>query len=609
MRTTAATTQHLLALGGRLVRSNLRLALEGRAAACRLDGLFLADGDRQVDLHTQVSHVGLATETVQDYRGIAAGRGRGGFNGKIVVQSSARGANASQSSRNLLLTPLAEINARPQLEIEVDEVQCRHGATTGTLDPEQLFYLVSRGLDPAAARALLTFAFCLDVTGRLPIASVRAAAETLVFGRAAGSRSDPGNRLMAAVRETAVALDLARIRSDFPVLARRVNGHPLAYLDNAASSQQPSPVIDAVAEYARSHHANVHRGVHTLSQEATALFEGAREKVQRFINAASPAEIVFVRGTTEAINLVAQSYGRPRLVPGDEIVVSHLEHHSNIVPWQLLCEQTGAKLRVVPIDRSGVVDFDAYLALLAPKTRIVALAHVSNALGTVLPLDRFIAEARQRGIVSVIDGAQAVPHLPVDVQALGSDFYAFSAHKMYGPTGIGVLHARESLLAAMPPWQGGGDMILSVSFAGSTWNHLPHRFEAGTPNIGGAVGLGAAIDYMGRIGHERIAAHEQDLLDYATARLSEIEGLALIGTAPVKCSLVSFAVEGIHPHDLGTVLDSRGVAVRTGHHCAMPVMEFFGVPATTRASFALYNTRDEVDALHDALLYAIRMLR
>ena len=414
---------------------------------------------------------------------------------------------------------------------------------------------------------------------------------------------------MAAARESAVALDIARIRGDFPVLARRINGHPLAYLDNAASSQQPSAVIDAVAEYARSHHANVHRGVHTLSQEATALFEGAREKVQRFINATSPAEIVFVRGTTEAINLVAQSYGRPRLAPGDEIVVSHLEHHSNIVPWQLLCEQTGAKLRVVPIDSSGVVDFDAYLALLGPQTRIVALAHVSNALGTVLPLDRFIAAARKRGIVSVIDGAQAVPHLPVDVQALGSDFYAFSAHKMYGPTGIGVLHARESLLAAMPPWQGGGDMILSVSFAGSTWNHLPHRFEAGTPNIGGAVGLGAAIDYMGRIGQERIAAHEQDLLDYATGRLAAIEGLALIGTAPVKSSLVSFVVEGIHPHDLGTVLDSRGVAVRTGHHCAMPVMEFFRVPATTRASFALYNTRDEIDALHDALLHAIRMLR
>ena len=414
---------------------------------------------------------------------------------------------------------------------------------------------------------------------------------------------------MAAVRATSVPLDLARIRGDFPVLARRINGHPLAYLDNAASSQQPSAVIDAVADYARAHHANVHRGVHTLSQEATALFEGAREKVRRFIHAASPAEIIFVRGTTEAINLVAQSHGRSRLTRGDEIVVSQLEHHSNIVPWQLLAAQTGAKLRVAPIDRRGVVDFHAYLKLLGPRTRIVALAHVSNALGTVLPIAEFIAAAREHGITTVVDGAQAVPHLPVDVQMLGSDFYAFSAHKMYGPTGIGVLHARESLLESMPPWQGGGDMILKVSFQGSTWNHLPHRFEAGTPNIGGAVGLGAAIDYIGRIGLARIAAHERDLLDYATQKLTEIDGLTLLGTAPVKSSLVSFSVDGIHPHDLGTVLDSRGVAVRTGHHCAMPVMDFFGVPATTRASFALYNTREEIDALHDALLHAIRMLR
>jgi len=414
---------------------------------------------------------------------------------------------------------------------------------------------------------------------------------------------------MAAIHKMAPGLDVTRIRGDFPVLARTINGHPLAYLDNAASSQQPTPVIDAVANYARSHHANVHRGVHTLSQEATALYEGARERVRRFINAASIAEIVFVRGTTEAINLVAQSHGRPRLAVGDEIVVSRLEHHSNIVPWQLLCSQTGALLRPVPIDRRGVVDFDAYLAMLGPRTRIVALAHVSNALGTVLPIADFLAAARERGITTVVDGAQAVPHLPVDVQALGSDFYAFSAHKMYGPTGVGVLHARESLLATMPPWQGGGDMILTVSFDGSTWNHLPHRFEAGTPNIGGAIGLGAAIDYLGAVGQERIAAHEGDLLEYATSRLQAIDGLTLIGTAPQKSSLVSFTVEGIHPHDLGTVLDSRGVAVRTGHHCAMPVMEYFGVPATARASFALYNTRAEIDALHDALLHAIRMLR
>ena len=415
--------------------------------------------------------------------------------------------------------------------------------------------------------------------------------------------------MTAAVAGRQPVYDVGRIRADFPVLSRRINGHPLVYLDNAASSQQPAAVIDAVADYARAHHANVHRGVHTLSQEATALYEGARERVRRFIGAASTAEIVFVRGTTEAINLVAQSHGRSRLQPGDEILVSWLEHHSNIVPWQMLAAQTGAVLRAVPIDGRGVVDADAYHALLGPRTRIVALAHVSNALGTVLPLARFLAAARERGITTVVDGAQAVPHRAVDVQALGCDFYAFSAHKMYGPTGIGVLYAREPVLATMPPWQGGGDMILTVSFGGSTWNHLPHRFEAGTPNVGGAVGLAAAIDYLESTGQGEIAAHEDALLAQATAALSRIPGLTLLGTAPDKTSLLSFAVEGLHPHDLGTILDSRGVAVRTGHHCAMPVMEHFGVPATTRASFALYNTAAEVDALHDAVVDAIRMLR
>ena len=414
---------------------------------------------------------------------------------------------------------------------------------------------------------------------------------------------------MAAVREMHAAFDVQRVRQDFPVLARLVNGCPLVYLDNAASAQQPAAVIDAVADYARSHHANVHRGVHTLSQEATALFEAAREKVRAFVNAASTAEIIFLRGTTEAVNLVAQAHGRPRLKPGDEIVISWLEHHSNIVPWQLLCEQTGAVLRVVPIDRRGVVDIDQYLAMLGPRTRIVALAHVSNALGTVLPIRAFLDAARERGIATLVDGAQAVPHLPADVQALGCDFYAFSGHKMYGPTGIGVLYGRERILESMTPWQGGGDMILSVSFAGTTYNHLPHRFEAGTPNIGGAVGLAAAIDYLEAIGMERIGFHERELLAYATARLADIPGLAFIGTAPEKSSLVSFTIEGVHPHDLGTVLDSQGVAVRTGHHCAMPVMEYFGVPATTRASFGLYNTLGEIDALRDALLHAIRMLR
>ncbi|MBM5812863.1 MAG: cysteine desulfurase [Gammaproteobacteria bacterium] len=403
--------------------------------------------------------------------------------------------------------------------------------------------------------------------------------------------------------------DVERLRAQFPALCRRVNGHLLAYLDNAASAQQPAAVIDAIADYSRNHHSNVHRGVHTLSQEATALYEGARGKVRGFINAASEREIIFVRGTTEAINLVANTLGRTRLQPGDEIVISWLEHHANIVPWQLLCEQTGARLRVVPIDRRGVVDFDAYRALLGPRTKIVSLAHVSNALGTVLPIGEFIAEARDRGIATVVDGAQAVPHQRIDVQALGCDFYAFSGHKMYGPTGIGVLYGREAVLATLPPWQGGGDMILTVSFERTTYNSLPWRFEAGTPNIAGAVGLGAAIDWLAEVGMERIAAHEAELLAYATARLLTIPGLTIIGTAPDKASLVSFTVDGIHPHDLGTVLDAEGVAVRTGHHCAMPVMEFFDLPATARTSFALYNTRAEIEQLHAALTRAIGMLR
>jgi len=413
---------------------------------------------------------------------------------------------------------------------------------------------------------------------------------------------------MAAQPGALAPLDVMRIRQDFPILARKIRGRPLVYLDNGASAQRPQSVIEAESDYYRMHHANVHRGVHTLSQEATDLFEGARAKLRRFVNARSDKEIVFVRGTTEAINLVAQAWGRPRLGPGDEIIITWLEHHANIVPWQQLCEQTGATLKVVPIDRQGVVDFDAYLALLNGRTRMVAIAHVSNALGTVLPVERFIAAARERGIATLVDGAQAVPHQRVDVQALGCDFYAFSGHKLYGPTGIGVLYGREAQLASMPPWQGGGDMILTVSFEGTTYNSLPYKFEAGTPNIAGAVALGAAVDYVEAIGLDRIARHEADLLAYATGRLAAIDGLSIIGTAPDKASLVSFVVEGVHPHDLGTILDAEGVAIRTGHHCAMPVMEFFGVPATARASFAFYNTHAEIDALVTALGLAREML-
>jgi cysteine desulfurase/selenocysteine lyase len=411
-----------------------------------------------------------------------------------------------------------------------------------------------------------------------------------------------------AAADAPAALDIAAIRSDFPVLARTIRGLPLSYLDNAASSQRPRAVIDAISHYYENSHANVHRGVHTLSQEATDLFEGARAKVRRFINAKSAQEVIFVRGTTEAINLVAQSYGRPRFGPGDEILVSWLEHHANIVPWQMLCQQTGATLKVAPITQSGEVDFDAFAALLSPRTKLVALAHVSNALGTVVPVHRFIAAARERGVPVLLDGAQAVPHMSVDVQALDCDFYAFSGHKMCGPTGIGVLYGRESLLNAMPPWQGGGDMILAVSFEKTVYNGLPYKFEAGTPDIAGAIGLGAAIDYLESLGMERIAAAEHALLVYANERLATVPGLRFVGTAPEKAAVVSFTIDRMHPHDLGTILDHEGVAIRTGHHCAMPVMEFYGLPATARASFAFYNTRAEIDRLVEALHTAREML-
>jgi cysteine desulfurase/selenocysteine lyase len=412
-----------------------------------------------------------------------------------------------------------------------------------------------------------------------------------------------------AAPRTSAPLEVERLRADFPILSERINGHPLAYLDNGASAQRPRAVLDAERAYAEHSHANVHRGVHTLSQRATAAFEGARERVRRFLGARSTREIIFTRGTTEAINLVAQSYARPRLQPGDEILISWLEHHSNIVPWQLLCAQTGATLRVVPIDRAGEFDLEAYHRLLGDRTRLVALAHVSNALGTILPIGQCIAAARTRGVPVLIDGAQAVPHIAVDVSGLDCDFYAFSAHKLYGPTGIGVLYGRERLLEDMPPWQGGGDMILSVSFAGTTYNQLPYKFEAGTPHISGAVGLAAAIDYVDAVGLARIAAWENELLVYATESLSRIDGVRLVGQAKHKASLVSFVLDGVHAHDLGTILDQDGIAIRTGHHCAMPVMEFFGVPATARASLAFYNTKAEIDRLAAGVAAARALFR
>lgn len=406
----------------------------------------------------------------------------------------------------------------------------------------------------------------------------------------------------------AATLDVAAIRRDFPILDQLINGKPLVYLDNAASSQRPRAVIDAISRYYEHDHANVHRGIHTLSQRATEAYEGAREVVRGFINARDGKEIIYVRGTTEAVNLVAQSYVRPRVGNGDEILISGLEHHANIVPWQLLCEQTGALLKVIPITQSGEVDFAAFERLIGPKTRFLALAHVSNALGTVVPVEKFIAVARRHGVPVLLDGAQAVPHSKVDVQALGCDFYCFSGHKMLGPTGIGILYGKQALLASMPPWQGGGDMILSVTFEKTTYNQLPWKFEAGTPNISGAIGLAAAIRYLQQIGMEHIAAYEHELLAYATQRLATVPGLRMVGTAPVKASVASFVLEGIHPHDIGTILDTEGVAIRTGHHCAMPVMDFFGIPATARASLSFYNTFAEIDRLITALEHTRRVL-
>jgi cysteine desulfurase/selenocysteine lyase len=402
-------------------------------------------------------------------------------------------------------------------------------------------------------------------------------------------------------RAPAVPWDVERIRKDFPILHQEVHGKPLVYMDNAATAQKPQAVIDAIAGYYATDNANVHRGVHQLSERATEAYEGARSRIQRFLNAAHTREIIFVRGATEGINLVAQTYGRRVVGPGDEIVITALEHHSNIVPWQMLCEEKGAVLRVVPIDDAGEIDVATYARLLGERTRFVAVAHVSNALGTIVPVKPMIDAAHRRGIPVLVDGAQAAPHLRVDVQALDCDFYTFSGHKTYGPTGIGVLYGKTALLEQMPPFQGGGDMIKSVSFEKTVYNDLPYKFEAGTPHIAGAIGLGVALEYLEGLGLDHVAAYERELLAHGTERLVRIPGLRLIGTAREKAGVLSFVVDGIHPHDVGTILDREGVAVRTGHHCAMPVMTRFEIAATTRASLAFYNTHEEIDALADAL--------
>ncbi len=406
-----------------------------------------------------------------------------------------------------------------------------------------------------------------------------------------------------------ISYDAHKIRGDFPIFRAPVNGKSLIYLDNAATTQKPQVVIDSINQFYTQECANIHRGVHYLSERATESYEASRTKVRHFINAASTQEIVFVRGTTEGINLVAQTYGRTHVGPGDEILITAMEHHSNIVPWQMLCEEKGARLRVAPISPAGELVFDQYAQLLNSKTRLVAVTSVSNALGTINPVGEIIRLAHERNIPVLVDGAQAVQHMPIDVQALHCDFFAFSGHKLYGPTGIGILYGKEKLLDAMPPYQGGGDMISSVTFERTLYNRLPYKFEAGTPNVAGGIGLGAAIDYLESIGLQNISAHEQDLMAYGTKALETLDELRIIGTAKEKASVLSFVLKGIHPHDIGTILDKDGIAIRTGHHCAQPVMDFFKVPATARASFGLYNTREDIEALIWGLRKVIEVFR
>ena len=404
-----------------------------------------------------------------------------------------------------------------------------------------------------------------------------------------------------AATAAGLSFDVDRIRQDFPILTRMIREHRLVYLDNAATTQKPKPVLDTLSRYYSTGNANIHRGVHMLSEEATAAYSQARVQLQRLLNARDAREIVFTRNSTESINLVAQSYGRRHLGPGDEVLITHMEHHSNIVPWQLLCEQVGARIQVAPIDDSGTLQLDELERLIGPRTRLVSVVHLSNSLGTINPVKQIVEIAHARGVPVLIDGSQAVYHMPVDVQTIDCDFYALTGHKLYGPTGIGVLYGREALLDQMPPYQGGGDMIRSVTFEKTTYADLPHKFEAGTPHIAGAIGLGAAADYLMAIGFDGIGTHEADLLAYGTAALSDVKGLRLIGTAANKASILAFVMKGAHPHDIGTIVDTEGVAIRTGHHCTQPVMDRFGVPATARASVAMYNTRDEIDALVRAL--------
>ena len=586
-------------LGSHVARVEVAVELAGEGAQTDLSGLALLRDEQHADHHFLVDHATPQATSSQTVRSVADGKSRSVYTGAVIVRKGAVGTDSQQLHQALLLSDDAVANTRPWLEIDNDDVSCAHGAAIGSIDEESLFYLPTTGSFSAAGPCPADVGFC----GDHPRGAARGLCTECAGG--AGPRLAGGKRMSALPTER--IFDVAAVRSQFPILAREVNGRPLVYLDSAASAQKPNAVIDAVARYYREDHANVHRGVHTLSQIATAAYEQARVASARFLGANEAREVVFVRGCTEAINLVAHSVGQ-QLVAGDEIVVSTIEHHSNIVPWQLVAARTGAVLRVAPVHDDGSLDFEGYQRLLGPRTRMVSMVHVSNALGTRMPVRDVVEAAHAVGAQVMLDGAQAVVHGPVDVQTIGCDFYAFSGHKVYGPTGIGVLWGRAEALEALEPYQGGGEMIAQVSFDGSTWAEIPAKFEAGTPNIAGAVGLGAALDWVSAVGRADIEAYESKVLAHGTSLLSGIAGLRLIGTAPQKAGVLSFVVDGVHPQDLATLLDEQGIAVRTGHHCAEPAMRRFGVEGTIRASLGVYTTIEEMEALAKGVAKAVRIL-
>ena len=586
-----------ITLTGGVTRNDYNIDVTGEHSETLLAGMAIGTGHQHTDNNSSVNHLAERCHSRQLFKYVLDEESTGAFEGGITVNPSARFIEAYQSNKNLLASTSARMHTKPQLLIYCDDVKCSHGATTGQLDAEALFYMRSRGISEKEARTMLMQAFMADVIDTVRMDGRSAA----VVRRHVTNPTMQNPQLMNQ-------LDVAALRRDFPVLDRTIYGKPLIYLDNTATSQTPSCVVDTIRDIYFHTKANVHRGVHTMSQEMTAMQEATRERVRQMLNAESTSEIIFTRGTTEAINLVASSMG-DSFVDGDEVIVTVMEHHANIVPWQLLSRNKRVTLRVVPMDERGVLDLEAYRSLFNSHTRMVAVTHVSNVLGTVNPVKEMIAEAHRHGVPVLVDGAQAVAHMSVDVRDLDCDFYVFSSHKMYGPTGVGVLYGKRSLLEMMPPYQGGGEMIANVTFEHTTFAELPFKFEAGTPDFVGIAALHTAIEYMQGIGIDAIAAHEHDLLQYTTERMADIPGMRIFGTAPGKSAVISFLIGDAHHYDTGLLLDKLGIAVRTGHHCAQPLMHALGIEGTVRASFALYNTREEADAFIAALKRVAAMLQ